>query len=78
MLLYLVCQLIHGNLNLALDVISKHLSHSALFKLKIHAVKRHKRQSVMKFLPCKEILDFGEFALCTCQNLDMELVSPIW
>ena len=28
-------------------------------------------QPVMKFLPYKEMLDFGDFCLFTCRNLDM-------
>ena len=30
-----------------------------------------KNQPVMKFLPNKEILNFGEFCPFTCRNLDM-------
>ena len=67
-LLHSDCQLVQGNLNLALDVmnnISKSLPAILLhfMRLKLMLLNDRKRQPVMKFLPLNEILYFGEFCL---------------
>ena len=73
MLPYLECQLIQGNLNLALDVINDTSKHFRAIlpdlSLRQMLLNDRKRQLVVKFLPYKEVLDLGEFCLLCVEIL---------